>query len=103
MSHTRFEVEQRRLAGLTRANRFEELLEFPCSHEFKIIGQTEGLTARVLALFVEHGHPGAVPRERKSSQGRYLALSVEVQVTSGAELDALYTALEKLEGIRSLF
>ena len=103
MNASRYETEKRRLAGLTRAGRFEELLDFPCNHLFKVIGAPEDLSRRVADALADEGHPDAVPVERLSKKGAYRSVSVEVKVESGAELDQLYRALERLEGVKYLF
>ncbi len=78
-------------------------MDFPCSHAFKIIGAPDGLVERVMEVMAQRGHPDATPQERPSSKGRWLAVTVEIQAKSGAELDALYTELEQLEGVKCLF
>ncbi len=103
MGNQRYEQEQKRLAALPRAQRFEELLEFPCPHAFKVIGDPDGLARRVMDVMAANGHPDATPMERSSSKGRWLSVTVEVTVQSGQELDDLYSALEKLDGVKYLF
>ena len=103
MSKPTYEEEQARLAALPRAQRFEELLDFPCEHTFKVIGAPQGLEARARALLSANGQGSPVITERPSKSGRWLSLSLTVQVTSGKELDRLYSALEGLEGMKCLF
>ena len=102
MSVSPYERERQRLSGLPRAERFESLLEFPCQHLFKVIGAPTGLTDRIRGVMAHQGHPDGVLVERPSKGGKWLSVSVELTVTSGAELDRLYTALEGLEGVRFL-
>lgn len=91
------------MATLPRAERFEELLDFPCEHTFKVIATPEGLEQQVRGVLSLQGQPNPVISERPSSSGRWLSLSVTVQVASGAELDRLYTTLEGLQGLKFLF
>ncbi len=72
------------------------LLQFPCRFPIKVMGlDQDGFEAAVCALAVEHDpgfDPGTLER-RPSSGGRYLGLTVTVNATSQAQLDALYRAL----------
>jgi putative lipoic acid-binding regulatory protein len=96
-------MERARLAGLTRAGRFEELLDFPCQHLFKVIGEPAELAANVRAVLVEWKHPDAVLVERPSARGRWLSVSFEIRVSSGEEVAGIYKALERLPGVAFLF
>lgn len=102
MTNDRFEAERRRLSGLTRAGRFEELLTFPCRHQFKVIGKPASLCAGVSAVMARHHHPDAVMVERSSKGGKWLSISVEITAQSGKELDQIYASLEVLEGVKVL-
>jgi putative lipoic acid-binding regulatory protein len=90
------------LAKLPRAERFEELIDFPAAHTFKVIGRTEGLIDALQQKLEQAGYSGVVPLERPSAQGRYLSLTFTLRVASGQELDALYTLLETLPGLAYL-
>ena len=98
-----YEREAARLASMTRAERFEELLEFPVAHEFKVIGATDGLSNRVEVALADLGHAGIVFIERASAKGRYLSLTFKIRVASGRELDELYCVLEALPELRYVF
>ena len=102
MSNPTFEQEKARLAALPRAERFEELIAFPCEHTFKVIAAPEGLEQRVRDALATRGQPTPHISRRTSSNGRWLSLSVTVQVASGVELDQLYAALEGLRGLKML-
>lgn len=102
MSDSLYEMERKRLSKLTRAGRFEELLDFPCAHSFKVIGEPRGMVARLRQVLKRHEHPDALLVERRSKKGNWLAVTVEVTVQSGKELDAIYTDLEQLPGVRYL-
>ncbi len=103
MSKPTYEEEKARLELLPRAERFEELLDFPCEHTFKVIGAPQALEERAQALLAAQGHAAPRISEKASKTGKYISLSITVQVTSGAELDRLYSALEGIEGLKALF
>jgi len=99
-----FEKERERLAKLPRAERFEELIEFPTRHVFKVIGRREGLGPTVRKTLATLGFGQHVTLvERYSSSGKHLSLTFELEVSSGAQLDAIYAALEQMEGVSYLF
>ena len=100
---SRYEIEAERLAALPRAERFEELIDFPATHTFKVIGRREGLSDALQRILEGAGHPGVCLVERASAQGRYISLTFGIEVASGRELDELYTALESLPGLACLF
>ncbi len=74
----------------------DSLLVFPCSFPIKAMGRMDDdLEALVVELIGRH-----VPAEhieevttRASGQRRYLAVTVTVQATSRAQLDAIYMEL----------
>jgi putative lipoic acid-binding regulatory protein len=103
MADKRYEEQRVRLAGLPPARRFEELLDFPCQHLFKVIGAPENLARDLRSLLEQREHPDAVLVERPSSKGRWLAVSFEIRVQSGEELADIYEALEQVPGVTHLF
>lgn len=99
-----FEKERERLSKLPRAQRFEELIDFPTRHVFKVIGPREGLSLAVRKTLSSLGFNHHVTLvERYSSSGKHCSLTFELEVASGAKLDAIYTALERMEGVSYLF
>jgi putative lipoic acid-binding regulatory protein len=84
-------------------DRFAALIEFPTKHLFKLIGQGEEMVEQVQQTLKSMGYPNIIIVERYSAKGRYLSLSFEVQVASAQDLDAMYTALEQVEGLKYLF
>jgi putative lipoic acid-binding regulatory protein len=103
LANETYEQEAKRLAALPRAQRFEELIEFPTKHMFKIIGKRGEIGADVQATLTSLGFPPVLPIERHSAKGRYVSITLELNVESGEQLDAIYTALEQLEGVKYLF
>ena len=80
----------------------EELLEYPCTYEYKAFGPAadEAFVDRVRQVvggFVAVG--GDSVRTRLSSGGRYQCVSVLVRLESGRQLNDIYTALRTVEGL----
>ena len=100
---TRYEQELERLSKLPRAERFEELVQFPTQHTFKVIGRSEGFSLAVEGLLRTSGHPEVLLIERPSSGGKYVSVTFTLGVESGAALDELYRALEQLPGLAYLW
>lgn len=91
------------LEELSPAERFERLMTFPTAHVFKLVGTAE--TAFIEAVRQALGELGHVqPRlePRYSRTGKYVSLSCELEVRSGAELAAHYDRLKQIPGIISL-
>ena len=92
------------MAKLPRAERFEQLIDFPTRHQFKIIGRRGGgISEAVQQKLRELGFDNVIPVERASSKGRYVSVTVEVQVSSGQILDQIYIELEALPDLLYLF
>jgi putative lipoic acid-binding regulatory protein len=94
-----FAEEAARLAGLSRAQRFAELITFPEKHMFKLIGRRDGFGRAVNQALGALGHENVVLIERRSATGRYVSLTFEISVASAGSLDALYSALEQIPGL----
>ncbi|MFN2348020.1 MAG: YbeD family protein [Thioalkalivibrio sp.] len=78
----------------------ETLMEFPCDFPLKVMGASVPEFSEQVARIVER-HVPATPQsafsQRLSRGGRYLAITVRVQVHSQAQLDALYRELTACE------
>ena len=94
-----YDKEALRLAKLPRAERFEELLDFPTEFTFKVIGSGEGFLEHVRHALKELGHEDVVPVVRASAKGRYVSVSITMRVEAGSEIDQTYSALEQLPGL----
>ena len=73
-----------------------ELLEFPCRFPIKVMGrETDGI--RNIAVELIGQHAGAINdadvRVAASSKGNFVAVTVTIDATSKAQLDAIYQAL----------
>lgn len=84
----------------------ETLLRFPCSFPIKAMGRNEhGIEALVLEIVERHA-PGMGPdevRARPSRNGNWVAVTVVIEATSKAQLDAIYRDLSAHEQITCAF
>jgi putative lipoic acid-binding regulatory protein len=97
-----FEEESARLAKLSRAERFEQLIEFPTQHSFTIIGRTANFDQLLRQALTDCGYQEVLLVERPSATGKFLSLTFVLGVANGVELDRLYLALEQLPGLAYL-
>lgn len=80
-----------------------ELMDFPCDHVFKAFGPgAEGMTfcAKVHQAVCE---VVVVPldalRSRQSSQSGYVCVSVVVRVVNADQVEGIYSAIKRVEGL----
>lgn len=74
----------------------QSLLEFPCQFAIKAMGLSrddfDAIVVEIVRRHVDDLHEGAVTT-RPSSGGKYTAVTVMIEATSRAQLDAIYQAL----------
>lgn len=73
----------------------ETLLEFPCSFPVKAFGQGDNFEAHVVDIVKQHIEPMAniQHKSRPSKNGKYTAVTVVIEATSKAQIDAIYQQL----------
>ncbi len=84
----------------------QELIEFPCHFEFKAFGpggddsrfDDQVLTAVSTVVMASH----QAMRTRLSSGGKYQCVSVLVTLQNRTQLEAVYTALRQIDGLKYL-
>lgn len=83
----------------------ESLLQFPCDFPIKVMGQAthDDLFPLVLAIVQRHA-PDYAPeahnfKTRASQNARYWALTLTIQATSRAQLDAIYQDLSRCPAV----
>ena len=78
------------------------LLEFPCQFPIKAMGRAEpGFDALIVGLVRHHApnvREGAVV-SRASRGGKWVSVTVTIEATSQAQLDAIYQALTDHEKV----
>ena len=84
----------------------EELLVFPCHFEFKAFGpgdDDETFVNKVLdAISTVVPVSRQAAKSRPSAAGKYQCVSALVTVRNRAQLDAVYTALRKIDDLKYL-
>ncbi len=90
------------LAKLPRAERYDQLLEFPTDFSFKAIGEGAAFSESVRQLLNESGHPDTIVVERPSKRGRFVSITFHLRVENGSEIDAIYRKLEALDTLKML-
>ena len=87
-------------------NEPDELLEFPCSYEFKVFGDAdqEGrfLSAVQAAISTITPVSRDAMRVRQSSGGKYQCVTVAVLLQNSQQLKSIYAVLRGLDGLRYL-
>ena len=81
--------------------KFDELLEFPCSLSFKVMGVADPQLIPDVISVIQQLAPGDYsPTIKPSSKGNYHSLAVPVIVNSKEHIEEIYTELNKLELVR---
>tara|TARA_R110001583_G_scaffold50189_6_gene156618 strand:- start:1609 stop:1878 length:270 start_codon:yes stop_codon:yes gene_type:complete len=81
--------------------KFDELLEFPCSLSFKVMGVAHPQLVPDVISVIQLIAPGDYsPTVKPSSKGNYHSLAVPVIVNSKEHIEEIYTELNKLEHVR---
>ena len=91
------------LAGLSPAERYERLIDFPADHTFKVIGAAEqAFTDGLRAALAELGYQDVALQPRYSSGANYVAYTLTLTVASGAAMVRIYEVLGALAGLKYL-
>jgi len=80
----------------------ETLFEFPCQFPIKVMGKTgDEFELAVLEIFRRHVPDLAddAIKQRPSSKGNYLSITVTFNATSKVQLDAIYMDLSACEHV----
>ena len=81
--------------------KFDELLEFPCKFTFKVLGVADpALPDMVVEVLQQHAPGTYSPTVQPSSKGNYHSVRVTVTAQSKEHIEAMYTALGKIELVR---
>ena len=84
----------------------EELLEFPCDYPFKAFGANDPEGAFVQAVRDAVGTVTPVALDAikvsRSTAGNYLCVTVVVRLHNFQQLEAVYNALRRVQGLRYL-
>ncbi|MCE9679010.1 DUF493 family protein YbeD [Shewanella sp. AS1] len=80
---------------------FHELMEFPASFPFKVVGDARDNLADDVVSVVQRHVPGDyVPSSKASSKGTYHSVTIRVTVNSKEQIEQLYIELAAIEGVK---
>lgn len=80
--------------------KFDELLDFPCQLNFKVIGNTDPkLEDNIVAVAQKHVPGNYAPSSRKSSKGTYNSVSIKIKVQDKDQIEGLYVAFGAIPGV----
>ncbi|MGP1930623.1 MAG: DUF493 family protein YbeD [Arsenophonus sp. ET-YP4-MAG3] len=80
-----------------------ELLEFPCSFTYKIIGIAKPELIDQIIKVIQRNLPGDyVPLIKQSSKGNFCSISINIIATNIKQIEKLYEELANLELVRTV-
>lgn len=81
--------------------RLNELLEFPCSFTYKVMGLAQpDLVDQVIAVVQRHAPGDYWPQIKPSRRGNYHSVSITITATHIDQVETLYEELGKLDNVR---
>ena len=81
--------------------KFNELLEFPCVLNFKVMGIACDHLPDLIVAELQKSTPGDYsPTVKPSSKGNYHSVSIAVRVTSQEHIESIYKDLSAIEEVR---
>ncbi|ATM96742.1 proposed lipoate regulatory protein YbeD [Yersinia frederiksenii] len=81
--------------------KLNELLEFPCSFTYKVMGIAEPqLVNQVVEVVQRHAPGDYTPQVKPSSKGNYHSVSITITATHIDQVETLYKELGNLELVR---
>ncbi len=88
------------LADIPQA-KLKDLLEFPCSFTFKVVGAARpGLMEDVVAEVQKVLKGDYNPTLKESGKGSYHSVSISVTAENIEQVETLYADLAKIDGVR---
>lgn len=79
----------------------KDLLTFPCSFTFKVMGLADTTLKDKVVAEVQKVIPGDYsPEVKPSSKGKYEAVSITLQAQNIEQIDTLYKTLAEIDGVR---
>ncbi len=79
----------------------KELLEFPCSFTFKVMGLAKPELVDMVVEVVQRHVPGDyTPEVKPSSKGNYHSVSITITATHIDQVETLYEELGNIEIVR---
>ena len=80
---------------------FDQVMKFPNSCPFKVIGDADDTLAdRVVAVAQQLAAGDYAPTVKASSKGSYYSITIRITVTSKAHIEKAYIDLAAIEGVK---
>lgn len=80
--------------------KFDELLDFPCLLNFKVIGSNDPkLKDNIVAVAQGYVPSNYAPSSRMSSKGTYNSVTITVKVQDKDQIESLYIAFGAIPGV----
>jgi len=81
--------------------KFDELLDFPCQQNFKIMGLAQDdLPVKIIEVLQRIAPGDYVPKIKPSAKGNYHSVSLSVTVTSKEHMEQIYNELGQIDIVR---
>ncbi|MGL4601293.1 MAG: DUF493 family protein YbeD [Plesiomonas sp.] len=81
--------------------KLNELLEFPCSFTYKVMGLAQpDLVDKVVTVIQKHAPGDYTPAVKPSSKGTYHSVSVTITATHIDQVETLYEELGAIDIVR---
>ncbi|WP_392561137.1 DUF493 family protein YbeD [Orbus sturtevantii] len=81
--------------------KLNELLEFPCSFTYKVMGEAKPELVDKIITVIQHHAPGDyTPSIKPSSKGNYHSVSVTINATHIEQVESLYRDLGDIDIVR---
>ncbi|AWB53178.1 DUF493 family protein YbeD [Pasteurella multocida] len=81
--------------------KLKDLLEFPCTFTFKVVGANRADLIDDVVLVVQKYAKGDYnPRQQLSSKGTYNSVSIDIIAEHIEQVEVLYVELAKIDGVR---
>ncbi|WP_392566465.1 DUF493 family protein YbeD [Utexia brackfieldae] len=81
--------------------KLNELLEFPCSFTYKIMGEAKPeLVDEVVGVVQKHAPGDYTPTIKPSSKGNYHSISITINATHIDQVETLYKELGDIDIVR---
>lgn len=82
-------------------NKLEELLKFPCSFTYKVIGIARPELIDQLVKVIQLRIPGDyIPQIKSSNKGTYISVSITVFARNFEQIENLYYDISKINMVR---
>ncbi|QIM61979.1 hypothetical protein A1D29_00855 [Pasteurellaceae bacterium Orientalotternb1] len=89
------------LTDIAQDKKLKDLLEFPCSFTFKVVGaKRDGLIDDVVAEVQTVVKGDYHPSVKESAKGTYHSVSITIKAENIEQVETLYTNLANIEGVR---